>query len=101
MSIASAETNAVRDLQQFVNDICASNGGTVSHSDTDFIARIPASIVSRADVHNTFLQLHPEHEKFRKRLSSVGMSNPHLCDELWQAAQARAHKNHPAARPIR
>ena len=99
MSIASAETNAVRDLQQFVNDICTSNGGTVSYSDTDFIARIPASIVSRTDVHNTFLQLHPEHKAFRKRLSSVGMSNPHLCDELWQAAQPKRTKSHPALDP--
>lgn len=86
-----AERKAVGDLQTFVNDMCAANGGTVSHIDKNFRVRIPAGIVSRSDVHNAFLQLHPEHEAFRKRLSSVGMSNPHLCNDLWQAAKARAH----------
>ena len=101
MPKATAEKKAVRDLQQFVNDICASNGGNGSPTDADFKVQMPASVVSRTEMHNTFLQLHPEHEAFRKRLSSVGMSNPHLCDELWYAAKARGHKNHLAAPPIR
>ena len=88
----TAESAAVRDLQQFVNDICASNGGTVSRNDTRFNTQAPASAVSRVDVHNTFLQIHPEHEEFRERLSSVGMSNPHLSDELWQAAKSLADR---------
>jgi len=94
MPQSTAESAAVSDLQQFVNDICASNGGTVSHSDGRFNTQVPASAVSRVDVHNTFLQLHPEHETFRERLSSVGMSNPHLSDELWQAAKSLGDRNH-------
>jgi hypothetical protein len=90
MPKTTAERRAIGDLQQFVNDLCAANGGTVSHIDRNFRVRIPAGVVSRTDVHNTFLQLHPEHEAFRQRLSRVGMSNPHLCNDLWQAAKARA-----------
>jgi len=96
MPKTTAERNAVGDLQQFVNGMCAANGGTVSHIDRNFKVRIPAGVVSRTDVHNTFLQLHPEHEAFRQRLSRVGMSNPHLCDNLWEAAKARAHLLTPA-----
>jgi len=94
MSPSTAENAAVSDLQRFVNEICAPNGATISHIDALFKIQASASAVSRADVHDTFLQLYPKHEKFRERLSRVGMSNPHLSDELWQAAKSLGDRNH-------